>query len=228
MTTSNRSDDNDSEIESMDMTARQFDDDHESTTSKDSESGMDMTAKQFEDEDSTTSKDDSTASKDNLSPDELKDRLHRFFDEMTVFELNIDADKRLSKNDIVEYAEELEIPYFRGVFEKDELPEISNLIECGIVNLGDYWACYAKLPNRCYFDSFGRKTPMELQFYLKTAEEIKNNSPVIMRNSNVVQRENSEISGHLCLFVLTSLMREDLSFRQVKDQLVFGFSKDYW
>ena len=181
-----------------------------------------------DDEDSMTSKDDSTASKDNLSPDELKDRLHRFFDEMTVFELNIDADKRLSKNDIVEYAEELEIPYFRGVFEKDELPEISNPIECGIVNLGDYWACYAKLPNRCYFDSFGRKTPMELQFYLKTAEEIKNNSPVIMRNSNVVQRENSEISGHLCLFVLTSLMREDLSFKQVKDQLVFGFSKDYW
>ena len=175
-----------------------------------------------------TSKDDSTASKDNLSSDKLKDRLYRFFDEMTVFELNIDADKRLSKNDIVEYAEELEIPYFRGVFEKDELPKSSNPIECGIVNVGDYWACYAKLPNRCYFDSFGRKTPMELQFYLKTAEEIKNNSPVIMRNSNVVQRENSEISGHLCLFVLTSLMREDLSFRQVKDQLVFGFSKDYW
>merc|ERR1711973_1069361 len=142
-----------------------------------------------------TSKDDSTASKDNLSPDELKDRLHRFFDEMTVFELNIDADKRLSKNDIVEYAEELEISY---------------PIECGIVNVGDYWACYAKLPNRCYFDSFGRETPMELQFYLKTAEEIKNNSHVIMRNSNIVQRENSQISGHLCLFVLTSLMREHL------------------
>ena len=97
-TTSNGSDDNDSEIESMDMTAKdmKFDDDHESTTSNDSYSGiepMDMTANQFdEDEDSTTSKDDSTASKDNLSPDELKDRLHRFFDEMTVFELNIDAD----------------------------------------------------------------------------------------------------------------------------------------
>ena len=87
--TSNGSNDNDSEIESMDMTARQFDDDHESTTSKDSYSGiepMDMTARQFdEDEDSTTSKDDSTASKDNLSPDELKDRLHRFFDEMKMF-----------------------------------------------------------------------------------------------------------------------------------------------
>ena len=99
-TTSSRSDDNDSEIESMDMTAKdmKFDDDRESTTSKDSYSGiepMDMTAKQFEDEDSMTSKDDSTASKDNLSPDELKDRLYRFFDDMNVFELNIDADKRL-------------------------------------------------------------------------------------------------------------------------------------
>ena len=70
------------------------------------------------------------------------------------------------------YAEELEIPYFRGVFMRDDLPKSSNPIECGIVDIENAWVCYTKVYyNRCYFDSFGRKTPLELGYYLKTAEQ---------------------------------------------------------
>ena len=166
---------------------------------------------------------------DDISPDELKARLYRFDGNIKVFELNLDADKGLSKNDILKYAEELDIPYFRGVFERDGLPKSPNQKECGIVNLENHWVCYTKIYNtRCYFDSFGRKTPVEIGYYLKTAEEIKNNSPLIFRSGYMVQRENSKISGHLCLFVLTSLMREDLTYTQVTDQLIYGFSKHYW
>ena len=172
---------------------------------------------------------DLTTAQDNISPDELKARLYRFDDNMKVFELHIPTDKRLSKNEIVEYAEELEIPYFRGVFMINELPKSSNPIECGIVDIKNHYVCYTKVYyTRYYFDSFARETPLELGYYLKTTEEIKNNSSVIMRNSYIVQRENSKISGHLCLFVLTSLMREDLTFKQVTHQLIYGFSEHYW
>ena len=102
----------------------------------------------------------------------------------------------------------------------DELPKNSNPVECGIVELENTWICYIKNYNtRCYFDSFVRKTPLELGYYFKTAEEIENNSSVIMRNSYIVQKEGSKISGHLCLFVLTSTMREHDSFEQAINQL---------
>ena len=239
------SDENDSEIEPMDTTAKDMkfedDDEDDDDDSDDDESysgidPIDMTAKDDkdeddEDDDSRIDPMDLTAAQDNddISPDELKARLYRFDGNMKVFELNLDADKGLSKNDILKYAEELDIPYFRGVFERDGLPKSPNQKECGIVNLENHWVCYTKIYNtRCYFDSFGRKTPVEIEYYLKTAEEIKNNSPIIFRSGYMVQRENSKISGHLCLFVLTSLMREDLTYKQVTDQLIYGFSKHYW
>ena len=264
------SDENDSEIEAMDMTAKDMkfeddcDDDDDDSDDDESYSGIepiDMTAKddsRIEPRDLTAAQDDSddgddndsriepidmttkddsriepmdltVRDDDNISPDELKARLYSFDGNMKVFELNLDADKRLSKNDILKYAEELDIPYFRGVFERDGLPKSPNQKECGIVNLENHWVCYTKIYNtRCYFDSFGRKTPVEIEYYLKTAEEIKNNSPIIFRSGYMVQRENSKISGHLCLFVLTSLMREHLTYKQVTDQLIYGFSKHYW
>lgn len=243
------SDDNDSEIEPMTSKDLKFedededeDDDDDSDDDDKSYSGIkpiDMTVKDDKDDenedddlsDSGIEPMDLTAAQDddNISPDELKARLYRFDDDIKVFELNIDADKRLSKNDILKYVEELEIPYFRGVFERDGLPKSSNQIECGIVNLENHWVCYTKIYNtRCYFNSFGRKTPSELEYYLKTSEEIKNNSSVIFRRGYMVQRERSKISGQLCLFVLTSIMREDLTFKQVTDQLIYGFSEHYW
>ena len=48
---------------------------------------------------------------------------------MKVFELNLDADKGLSKNDILKFVGKLEIPKFRGVIERDGLPKSSNQIE---------------------------------------------------------------------------------------------------
>ena len=82
-----------------------------------------------------------TTAQDNISADELKARLYRFDGDIKVFELNLDADQRLSKNDILKYAEELEIPYFRGVFERDGLPKSSNQIECAMVNFENHWVC---------------------------------------------------------------------------------------
>ena len=118
---------------------------------------------------------------------------------------------------------------------RDELPEQVNAVECGIVNLstyqhlGTHWVCYIKIHhNRFYFDSFGRKTPLEIQKYLKTAKEFRNNLPAIWTSTDVVQTPKTEICGHLCLFFLTSLMREHLSFQHVIDQLIYGHSHYYW
>ena len=103
-----------------------------------------------------------------------------------MFELDLDADRALSNIDLLEYIKLLKVPKFRGVFHRDELPKRINAVECGIVNLspheqlGTHWVCYAKVhKTRIYFDSFGRKTPLEIQMYMKTAEEFRNNDPVI-------------------------------------------------
>ena len=172
---------------------------------------------------------------ESISKEELKDRLYRSGNNMKVFELNLDADEGLTNIDILKYIDVLKVPKFRGVFMRDELPEQVHTVECGIVNLsthehlGTHWVCYAKIhTNRIYFDSFGRKTPLEIQKYLKTAKEYRNNIPVIKRNTDVVQRPKEKICGHLCLFVLTSLMREHLSFQQVIDELNYGYSHYYW
>ena len=173
----------------------------------------------------------------NISEGELKDRLYRQGNNMKVFELNLDADEGLTNINLLKYIEVLKVPKFRGVFMRDELPERPNPVECGIVNLsshehlGTHWVCYAKIhQNRIYFDSFGRKTPLEIQYYLKTEEEFRNNVPVIERSTDIVQRPNTKICGQLCLFVLTSLMREHLSFQHVMDQLTYGHSgmSYYW
>ena len=180
--------------------------------------------------------DESDCDDENISEHELKARLHREINNMKVFELDLDADRALSNIDLLEYIELLKVPKFRGVYMRDELPKRINPVECGIVNLspheqlGTHWICYAKVhKNRIYFDSFGRKTPLEIKMYMKTAEEFRNNTPVIDTSTDIVQRVDSSNCGHLCLFVLTSLMRERLSFQQVMDQLNYAFSKYlYW
>ena len=65
-----------------------------------------------------------------------------------------------------------------------------------------------------------------MQKYLKTKLEFQNNTPVIERNTDIVQRPNTSICGHLCLFVLTSLMREHLTYQEVLDQLTDGYLQD--
>ena len=167
----------------------------------------------------------------------MKDRLYRDNNTIKVYELHLDADKSLDEHDLLEYINVLNVPYFRGVFMKYLLPERSHPVECGIVNLGMrekfgiHWGCYVKMnETRIFFDSFGCEAPFPLEIakYLKTEEEFKNNIPVIQRMQESVQRSDTKISGHLCLFVLTSLMREHFSFQQVVDQLDYGCASHYW
>ena len=173
---------------------------------------------------------------ENITKDELKDRLYTSSNIMSVFGLKLLANRALSNIEILEYIMILKVPKFRDVFHIDELPKKVNDVECGIVNLssheqmGTHWVCYIKIhKNRIFFDSIGRKTPLQIQKYLKTSEEFNDNTPTIQRNTDIVQRFNTKICGHLCLFVLTSLMRERfLSFHQVMDQLNCAFDENYY
>ena len=82
-----------------------------------------------------------------------------------------------------------------------------------------HWVCYYKDDiDRFYFDSFGRKTPPELQWYLKTEQEYETGEKVIKRNTDVVQRRGTHICGHLCLYVLRSLL-DGYTFDSVIAQL---------
>ena len=154
---------------------------------------------------------------------------------MKVFELDIPSDRALTNFDLISYIEKLGVPYFRGVFMRNELPGKKHLVECGIMNfnksneIGSHWVCFVRNRNvRIYFDSFGQITPLELQKYLKTQSEFKNEKSVIQRNTDIVQSLNSHVCGHLCLVVLTSLMREQLSYQEVLDALNDGYSQDHW
>ena len=154
---------------------------------------------------------------------------------LNVYEIELPSDRALTNLDIEDYANKLEIPYFRGVFMRDTLPAKANKIECAIVNLntskeiGSHWVCFAKIgKSRIYFDSFGQDVPLEIKKYLKTVKEYKDDEAVIARNTDIVQRVNTHVCGHLCLFVLTSLMREHLSYQQVLDILENGYSQADW
>lgn len=145
---------------------------------------------------------------------------------MNVFNIDI-PDKSLTNIELTTYAKQLAIPYFRGVYMRDELPGKVHEKECGIVNLntsrqsGSHWVCYYKdgRHQKIYFDSFGQITPIEIQKYLKSNTEFKNDKAVIQRNTDVVQEINTRVCGHLCLFVLKSLAN-GVTFQDVINTLV--------
>ena len=154
---------------------------------------------------------------------------------MKVYGLLIPDNKGLTNIDIYKYVRELQIPNFRGVFMRDTLPSTPNSKECGIVNFntsnqqGSHWVCYYKdHDNRIYFDSFGQVTLDEIQKYLKSKRGYEIGKEVIHRNTDIVQHTNTHVCGHLCLFVLTSLVRKHLSFQDVLNQLNDGFAQDHW
>lgn len=131
----------------------------------------------------------------------------------------------LTNRDIQRYVERVNLPNFRGVFMRDTLPPEPNQRECGVVNLntshepGSHWVCYCKDgKDRVYFDSFGQITPIEIQKYLKTGKEFKENAMVIQRNTDIVQAINTSECGHLCLFVLESLAR-GIPFQEIINTL---------
>ena len=140
---------------------------------------------------------------------------------MDVYGLTI-PDKPLSNFELLDYAKQLNIPNFRGVFMRDELPNKPWLNESGIVNLntslepGSHWVAYYKNgKNRIAFDSFGQVILRELSDYLKQEEK---NEPVIQRNTDIVQKFNTQVCGHLCLYVLKSLSLGK-KFREILDSL---------
>ena len=154
---------------------------------------------------------------------------------MNVYGIEIGVNEGLTNFQLYDYVKKLQIPNFRGVFMTDTLPVNPKQVECAIVNLnrsyekGSHWVCYVKMDKkRIYFDSFGQDVPIEISRYLKTANEFKNKSTVIARNTDVVQRFNTHVCGHLCLVVLTSLMREHLTCQQTIDFLIDGYTQNYW
>lgn len=115
--------------------------------------------------------------------------------------------KELTNEELIKYATCLKIPFFRGVYMKDALPDKIRKNETGIVNLdnsvgsGTHWICYKKLGNTVYyFDSFGNlQPPKELQHYFRTVDNV-------FYNYNREQPEDTSICGHLCLnFLATSV-----------------------
>ena len=106
--------------------------------------------------------------------------------------------KALSDIELENYAKDLNIQYFRGVFMKDQLPHKIRKNESMIINLDDsagqgtHWVCFSKRDKIInYFDSFGVKPPTELLKYFKNFQVCYN----IDQNQNF----NEVICGHLCL-----------------------------
>ena len=154
---------------------------------------------------------------------------------MKVYGVNIPDDRGLTNIDLYRYVRELNVDNFRGVFMRDGLPNVSHHKECGIVNFntshepGSHWVCYFRDgQRRIYFDSFGQPTLDEVQKYLKIKKEYEMGKSVIQRNTDIVQHTNTHVCGHLCLFVLTSLMREHLSFQDVLNKLNDGYTQNDW
>ena len=142
---------------------------------------------------------------------------------MEVYGIHI-PDKPLTNYELIGYANQLNIPNFRGIFMRDELPRKPWINECGIVNFntsiepGSHWVGYFKnKQERIAFDSYGQSILKELRDYLKTEKEKETDEAVIQRNTDIVQKFNTQICGHLCLYVLKSLsigktFREILNF----------------
>ena len=143
---------------------------------------------------------------------------------MEVYGVQI-PNKALTNFELLDFANRLNIPFFRGVFMRDTLPNKPCEIECGIVNFdtshgpGSHWvAYYKKGKERIYFDSYGQSILDELSTYLKTEKEKEEDEAVIFRNTDIVQSFNTTICGHLCLYVLKSLSLGK-SFREILDYL---------
>lgn len=109
----------------------------------------------------------------------------------------------LNELDLYKYCKN--IPYFRGVFMRDNLPKKPRKNECAIINLDDsghggtHWCAYRKCGVVAeYFDSFGNlQPPLELVKYLGADTKI---------NYNYVRYQdfNTYNCGHLCIqFLLT-------------------------
>ena len=118
----------------------------------------------------------------------------------------------LSNFEMLDAAKKLNIPNFRGVFLRDELPKKPGWNECGILNLddsngvGSHWVAFLKSGNeKIYFDSYGLPPPLELIKYLRRP---------VLYNSERIQPDNEVFCGHLCLYV-TKMVGDGMNFQEV-------------
>jgi len=84
--------------------------------------------------------------------------------------------KALTNLEIMNAVKKLEIPRFRGVFVRDNLPLEPKRMECGVLNLDDtsgngtHWvAWYRDDGENYYFESYGIQPPDELKRYLRSS-----------------------------------------------------------
>ena len=143
---------------------------------------------------------------------------------MRIFNVSI-PDKSLTIIELSTYAQELEIPHFRGVFMKDKLSLHPFNIASGIVNLNtsnqsrSHWVCYYRnKTDRIYVDSYGQITPVEIQRYLRTVSEFDRGKEIIQRNTDIVKAVNTSVCGLLCLFTLKSLTSRE-EFQSILNQM---------
>ena len=111
--------------------------------------------------------------------------------------------KALTHLEILDAVKKLEIPRFRGVFVRDNLPVEPKRMECGVLYLDDtsgngtHWVVwYRTTVKKYYFDSYGIQPSDELKRYLR--------SPIFY-NTEQVQPKQEVFCGHLCLYVLKQL-----------------------
>lgn len=102
----------------------------------------------------------------------------------------------------------MNIPYFRGVFMRNQLPKSGpRKKETAIVNLDDkdgpgtHWVAYKKINNEIiYFDSFGNlQPPQDLMKYFGVGSNVK-------YNHEKYQDYDTVVCGHLCLRFLSGLL----------------------
>lgn len=106
----------------------------------------------------------------------------------------------------MKYTKILKIPYFRGIFMRDTLPNKIRKRESGIVNLdtndgdGTHWIAYIKKNKEIvYFDSYGNlRPPDEMRKYFLSDGSLNK----IKYNYDSVQNYDSYVCGHLCLLFL--------------------------
>lgn len=114
--------------------------------------------------------------------------------------------RALTNIDIMNYTKY--IPYFRGVYMRNNLPAVPFLKECAIFNLdslenpGTHWVAYVKLYDYIeYFDSYGNLKPCkEFLKYMRCYS--------VYYNYSDLQKENPYNCGHLCIRFLENFWRK--------------------
>lgn len=120
------------------------------------------------------------------------------------------AKRALTNVDIIRYVQKLKIPYFRGVFMRDNLPKRIRQFECGIVNLdsirneGSHWTAYIKKGKTVvYFDSYGNLKPtLELMKYFNSNGKVST-----FYTYDTKQKSNSSNCGQLAINFINNYIR---------------------